>query len=506
MDGIDFVLIIESLVFFVLIAIGSLYFLIYFQHPEDKWVAWAPKIVALIGLTLACCNILLLPLDVQNQRGEAVKKGSLPMYALNIICFILTAVFAIVVIPFMMFYYEGFDDSQNSSKQQYMYAVKWSIPTSVIIIGVIVLLWFLFGTITIERKEVSSSIISSTEFDYSENFCEKTNSCYIEKIVENDVKVSVFMYIIAIVSFIGWFLFSVFGGVGLITLPSDLIDSFKNRPRPIGKDKYLKMKNEIGIKSQTLMKKNFEIEKLRETAKNKSRFSKEAKELKREEKEFQKSVMKLEEEYNTMEESYSNKGGNILIQFGKLLLGIFGGLLSFVWILHLILYSLMKSLGMEPITSFLCNILSLLSKVPFVGTALYAALALWLLTSVVNGSMKFGMKFEIFAIHPLVIKGTLMNSLLYNVGVLLFTSVAIVQFMATALGEYAKYTTSQKMFGVQIQKLKYLSYGYKYFLFIYLAFILVTFLLCVFVPTKKAIKNKSRVPSGKEESLKSNKV
>jgi len=55
-----------------------------------------------------------------------------------------------------------------------MYAVKWSIPTSVIIIGVIVLLWFLFGTITLERKEISSSIISSAEFNYSENFCEKT--------------------------------------------------------------------------------------------------------------------------------------------------------------------------------------------------------------------------------------------------------------------------------------------------------------------------------------------
>jgi len=46
------------------------------------------------------------------------------------------------------------------------------------------------------------------------------------------------MYIIAIVSFVGWFLFSIFGSVGLITLPSDLIASFKNRPRPIGKDKY----------------------------------------------------------------------------------------------------------------------------------------------------------------------------------------------------------------------------------------------------------------------------
>jgi len=45
MDGIDVVLIIEGIIFFVLIAISALYFLVYFQHPEDKWVAWAPKIV-----------------------------------------------------------------------------------------------------------------------------------------------------------------------------------------------------------------------------------------------------------------------------------------------------------------------------------------------------------------------------------------------------------------------------------------------------------------------------
>jgi len=34
--------------------------------------------------------------------------------------------------------------------------------------------------------------------------------------------------------------------------------------------------------------------------------------------------MKLEEDYNNMEESYNKKGGNILVQFGKLLLGIIG--------------------------------------------------------------------------------------------------------------------------------------------------------------------------------------
>ncbi len=45
MDGIDVVLIIEAIIFFVLIAISAIYFLVYFQHPEDNWVAWAPKIV-----------------------------------------------------------------------------------------------------------------------------------------------------------------------------------------------------------------------------------------------------------------------------------------------------------------------------------------------------------------------------------------------------------------------------------------------------------------------------
>jgi len=74
----------------------------------------------------------------------------------------------------------------------------------------------------------------------------------------------------------------------------------------------------------------------------------------------------------------------------------------------------MKSLNKEPISTFLSSILSLLSKVPFVGTALYSSLAFWLLASVVNGNMKFGMKFEIFAIHPLVYKSYIKYIILYK--------------------------------------------------------------------------------------------
>ena len=48
---VDVALIVTSAIFAVLVLIGSVYFLAYFQHPEDKWVAWLPKFVV-VGLTL----------------------------------------------------------------------------------------------------------------------------------------------------------------------------------------------------------------------------------------------------------------------------------------------------------------------------------------------------------------------------------------------------------------------------------------------------------------------
>jgi LMBR1 domain-containing protein 1 len=41
----DIALIITSVIFGIMIIVGSLYFLVYFQHPDDKWVAWWPKVV-----------------------------------------------------------------------------------------------------------------------------------------------------------------------------------------------------------------------------------------------------------------------------------------------------------------------------------------------------------------------------------------------------------------------------------------------------------------------------
>jgi LMBR1 domain-containing protein 1 len=43
--AVDVALVITSVIFAILVMIGAFYFVVYFQHPQDKMVAWFPKAV-----------------------------------------------------------------------------------------------------------------------------------------------------------------------------------------------------------------------------------------------------------------------------------------------------------------------------------------------------------------------------------------------------------------------------------------------------------------------------
>ena len=45
------------------------------------------------------------------------------------------------------------------------------------------------------------------------------------------IKVNIIIYAIAVLLFVSWFLFALFGGIGLAAVPIDLFCSFKNRPK-----------------------------------------------------------------------------------------------------------------------------------------------------------------------------------------------------------------------------------------------------------------------------------
>ena len=66
-----------------------------------------------------------------------------------------------------------------------------------------------------------------------------------------EVRVSFPVYVIALSSVVGWVLFMVFAGVGVIALPVDYIRGFFGRPRAIiTKTEYLKRASDIAVRAR----------------------------------------------------------------------------------------------------------------------------------------------------------------------------------------------------------------------------------------------------------------
>ena len=96
------------------------------QHPDDKNEAIFPKILVLIGFTLAQASVLLLPLDVANREGytgcdgyDTALCGGLNMTLVWEIFFIIILVYVVLLIPFTIFFYEADDGFGNIGKSRF---------------------------------------------------------------------------------------------------------------------------------------------------------------------------------------------------------------------------------------------------------------------------------------------------------------------------------------------------------------------------------------------------
>lgn len=63
MAGFNWFLIVVTVVVAALAVLTALYILVHYMHPEDKNQAWFPKVVVIMGITLAIWTVLLFPLD-----------------------------------------------------------------------------------------------------------------------------------------------------------------------------------------------------------------------------------------------------------------------------------------------------------------------------------------------------------------------------------------------------------------------------------------------------------
>ena len=133
----------------------------------------------------------------------------------------------------------------------------------------------------------------------------------------NSIVVSIGVFVVAVVTMVGWVLFAVFGGVGMTQLPYDMLNEFKHRPKPITRQVYDERKKIIGQQSQILMETYKTLNQELKSASKSGGFNRRYRAIKNREKEFRKDVLILDFHYRKLEDGFRHQGGNILLQYVK---------------------------------------------------------------------------------------------------------------------------------------------------------------------------------------------
>ena len=227
----DVMFIIMIIVMSVVLLITNIYILIYFSHPDDKEsiIGWILKLIVIIGLTLAWCQVLMVPLDVSNNRTFG---GGIDMKLFWFIIFIITLIYVLVIFPISSSLYETQDDWTVCEKIKH--CLCFFLVLIIFFVGITAVLYATIGktSIPITKKEYEDCPIDNVIFDSNDpDFLSKLN-CNLKRSEESvELNVNIIVYSMAILTFISWIVFALFGGIGLATVPLDFFVSFKSRPK-----------------------------------------------------------------------------------------------------------------------------------------------------------------------------------------------------------------------------------------------------------------------------------
>ena len=272
-----------------------------------------------------------------------------------------------------------------------------------------------------------------------------------------------------LMAWLGWFFFALFGGIGLAALPLDLILAWLDRPRHMDPLEFAEAQtslrdrvNEL-VAVGELLKYEREEREQQNGGKRGGIFDREARKQAAEEKQtflqFKQAVYLLEEDaedFANCTENYNSY--NPLIPIGSLIAGIFSFIISFFWLLHIILYMLPAT----PVTPFLNSYFMWFQNwFSMLGVLSVAIFSFYLLIAAVKGCFKFGLRFLFFQVHPMRMNKTYMSSFLFNIALVCLCALPVVQFCASAFQDYARYTTINQVFNVQLYYLQFFGWWWR---------------------------------------------
>jgi LMBR1 domain-containing protein 1 len=283
-----------------------------------------------------------------------------------------------------------------------------------------------------------------------------------------ELQVGVSTFYAGLMAWFGWFLFAVFGGIGLAALPLDLILAFVNRPRHMDAVEFAEAQMSLRERVNELVDIGELIKVEREQKAQtgmtstmgawsfNSEIRKAAKDESQAIKGFKQAVFLLEkdtEDFQAMSANYENY--NPLIPYFQLLFGICSVIISLFWFLHILIY-VYPDPALAP---FLNNYFQWFDTwFPLFGTLSVAIFVTYLLFCATKGAFKFGLRFMFLQIHPMKLGKTYMSSFMFNIGLVLLCALPAVQLAQDAFADYAAFSEIRQLFGVQVHNLKFFNW------------------------------------------------
>jgi LMBR1 domain-containing protein 1 len=316
------------------------------------------------------------------------------------------------------------------------------------------------------------------------------------------MQVSVSTFFAALMAWLGWFLFSVFGGIGMASMPLDLLLIFKNRPKHMDAVEFAEAQKSVRDRCNELVDigELIKVERLANPEMGKvggfnNYMNAEIRKTARNERqallEFKQSVYLLEQDvddFKACTQDYDNY--NPLRPYISLFLGICSIVLSLFWIIHIVVYILPQSPWAPFLNAYFAWFDTWFSLFGVISVAIFT---IYLLFAAITGCFKFGLRVACISLHPMILGKTYMSSFLFNTGLVLLCALPVVQFSAQAFADYARYTTINQIFNVQIDNLAFFGFWFTKKIFIYI-FISFTGLTCVYL----LCRPKDSGPSGVE--------
>ena len=510
---VDVMTIIMILIITVVLLITNIYILIYFSHPDDKdsIIGWVLKVIVLLGLTLAWCQVLMVPLDVSNNRTFG---GGIDMKLFWFIIFIITLVYILIIFPISSSLYETQDDWTACEKIKH--SLCFFIIMIIFFIAITGILYATIGKTSIPIKKIEydhNCDLGKIVFDSDKIIYKHDIKCGIKRDDESlELNVNIIIYSMAVLTFISWIIFALFGGIGLASVPLDFFVSFKSRPRIITNDSIRDRKKILFDEIVELRKMGDQLKELEDKGAAKKFFwSKEKREYNRLKNEFTSRFSLAKKEFDILNKN-NYIGENCAAVFYYLLipLGILSTILSLLWLIQFICSYFYIHKDGRPGYPFLSLMLIYFQDhdISFLSFIFFSLLTLYLLFCVLKGNFQFGVRiFCCWAVHPMEKGKTYMNSFLFNISLVLLGSMAITQFVSDCLCDYVAFTDIDALFNTLIKNLIFFKYFYRNHVFQYIFFGI--FVLSFFYMIYQLCKDQKTFPNNrslvKEEKNKNKK-